>query len=196
MLLLAFVSFAFVLNPSEAANEQLKQTNKILRDTLKAMNTNKEEMVGQLAGAENSVGSCVDSYDWCVSNQHACENIWGDAFIDKFYKTHCCKTCRARYIISDPAQHCDDACASIGEECRNDLLYLTTAEQVESWAFALGITCASTTQRCDMGDSPILSGNICTFCNNPDHPGWTTRNACRSRWHGRQRICACTKKVL
>jgi len=104
-------------------------------------------------------------------------------------------TDEARFTISEEAQHCDDACAEIGEDCRDDMLYLTTAEQVESWALAVGVKCASIPQRCDMGDSPVMSGDVCTFCNNPDHPGWTTRNPCRSRWHGRRRLCACTSTM-
>ena len=99
----------------------------------------------------------------------------------------------ARFTISEAAQGCDHACAAIGEECRNDMLYLTTAEQVESWALAVGMTCTSISQRCDMGDSPVVyDGGLCSFCNNPDHPGWTNRNPCSIAWHGRQRLCACT----
>merc|ERR1719454_1296155 len=106
-----------------------------------------------------------------------------------------CKAGTARFAMSEPGHNCHDACSSIDEECREDMLFPQSADEVVSWALEAGVTCTSIVERCDMGESPIFKDGICTFCNNPNHPGWGLEffgNRCQAQWRDRERICPCT----
>jgi len=99
-----------------------------------------------------------------------------------------------RFTTSGLGQNCDDACGAIEEECVEDMFLLYSAEEVASWALAVDVTCTAIVDRCDIGESPIFNwrNGECTFCSNPNHPGWTNGNRCGARWHDRERICPCT----
>merc|ERR1719150_3714012 len=79
---------------------------------------------------------------------------------------------------SEPGQSCDNACGAIEKECVEDMLIHQSAEEVASWALSVGVSCSSIVDRCDIGESPIFNysvwgnENLCTFCSNPNHPGW------------------------
>eukprot|EP00493_Phyllostaurus_siculus_P001411 UN01419 len=99
-----------------------------------------------------------------------------------------------RFTTSELGQNCDYACGEIEEECVEDMFLQYSAEEVASWALAVDVTCTAIVDRCDIGESPIFNwrNGECTFCSNPNHPGWTNGNRCGARWHDRERICACT----
>merc|ERR1719454_288106 len=109
-----------------------------------------------------------------------------------------CKAGTARFAMSEPGHNCHDACSSIDEECREDMLFPQSADEVLSWALEVGVVCTSIVERCDMGESPIFTDGLCTFCNNPNHPGWGMEffgNHCQAQWHDRERICPCTSST-
>eukprot|EP00493_Phyllostaurus_siculus_P021589 UN21917 len=85
-----------------------------------------------------------------------------------------------RFTTSEPGQNCDQACGLMEEECVEDMLLLYSAEEVASWASAVGVTCTAIVDRCGIGESPIFNwrNGECTFCSNPNHPGWLNGNRC------------------
>jgi len=100
-----------------------------------------------------------------------------------------------RFTTSEPGQNCDQACGLMEEECVEDMLILYSAEEVASWASAVGVTCTAIVDRCDIGESPIFNwrNEECTFCSNPNHPGWRLNgHRCGVQWGQRERICPCT----
>ena len=100
-----------------------------------------------------------------------------------------------RFTTSEPGQNCDQACGLMEEECVEDMLILYSAEEVASWASAVGVTCTAIVDRCDIGESPIFNwrNEECTFCSNPNHPGWQRNgHRCGVQWGQRERICPCT----
>eukprot|EP00493_Phyllostaurus_siculus_P020994 UN21319 len=107
-----------------------------------------------------------------------------------------------QFTTSGPGENCAEACGAIEEECIEDLLILQSAEDVESWASAAGVQCASIIDRCDIGESPIFNysiwenENLCTFCSNPNHPGWLNGNRCEAKYQVRERICPCTSTFV
>jgi len=107
-----------------------------------------------------------------------------------------------QFTTSGPGQSCDNACEAIAGECVEEKLVLQSAEEVESWAHAVGVTCSEIIDRCDIGDSPIFNykhwgkENKCTFCGNPLHPGWLNGNRCGAQWHHRERVCPCTSTPI
>merc|ERR1719173_75018 len=102
-----------------------------------------------------------------------------------------------RFTTSDSGDNCDNACEAIGEECVEDMLFLQSAEEVSSWALEVGVACSQILDRCDIGESPIFleDDGVCTFCSNPNHPGWDNGNRCGAQWDIRQRICPCTSTL-
>ena len=103
-----------------------------------------------------------------------------------------------RFTTSDSGDNCDNACEAIGEECIEDMLFLQSAEEVASWALEVGVACSQILDRCDIGESPIFleDNGVCTFCSNPNHPGWDNGNRCGAQWDIRQRICPCTSTLV
>merc|ERR1712079_184072 len=105
-----------------------------------------------------------------------------------------------RFMTSEPGQSCNTACEPIGE-CVEEKLVLQSAEEVASWALAVGVTCTEIVDRCDIGESPIFNYSIwereglCTFCSKPSHPGWLSGNRCRAKYQVRERICPCAAKI-
>jgi len=51
--------------------------------------------------------------------------------------------------------------------------------------------------RCDIGESPIFleDNGVCTFCSNPNHPGWDNGNRCGAQYDIRERNCPCTSTL-
>eukprot|EP00492_Amphilonche_elongata_P002662 TRINITY_DN293_c0_g1_i3.p1 TRINITY_DN293_c0_g1~~TRINITY_DN293_c0_g1_i3.p1 ORF type:complete len:449 (+),score=79.85 TRINITY_DN293_c0_g1_i3:76-1347(+) len=82
------------------------------------------------------------------------------------------------------------------------MLIHQSAEEVASWALSVGVSCSSIGDRCDMGESPIFNyshwgnENLCTFCSNPNHPGWLNGNRCGAKYQIRERICPCTSTPI
>ena len=118
-----------------------------------------------------------------------------------FHLFFCCWA-EVQFTTSGPGENCAEACGAIEEECIEDMLILQSAEDVESWAFAAGVQCASIIDRCDIGESPIFNysiwenENLCTFCSNPNHPGWLNGNRCEAKYQVRERICPCTSTFM
>merc|ERR1712147_109876 len=104
--------------------------------------------------------------------------------------------------MGGPGENCAEACGAMEEECIEDMLILQSAEDVESWALAAGVKCASIIDRCDIGESPIFNysiwenENLCTFCSNPNHPGWLNGNRCEAKYQVRERLCPCTSTSM
>jgi len=106
-----------------------------------------------------------------------------------------------QFTTSGPGESCDNACEAIVGECIEEKLVLQSAEEVASWALAVGVTCTEIVDRCDIGESPIFNYSIwereglCTFCSKPSHPGWLSGNRCRAKYQVRERICPCAAKI-
>merc|ERR1712200_222887 len=114
-----------------------------------------------------------------------------------FVKSEEVVTSMVQFTTSDSGDNCDNACEAIGEECIEDMLFLQSAEEFSSWSLEVGVACSQILDRCDIGESPIFleDDGVCTFCSNPNHPGWDNGNRCGAQWDIRQRICPCTSTL-
>merc|ERR1712242_274961 len=106
----------------------------------------------------------------------------------------------AKFTTSQPGQSCTDACKSIEEECRADMLFLQSAEEVASWALAVGVTCTSIVEKCSHAVAPLFNWShpkftnnelVCTFCSEPE-PEWKYGTVCNARFASFTRICPCS----
>ena len=106
----------------------------------------------------------------------------------------------ATFTTSEPGQSCKDACESIEEECRADMLFLQSAEEVASWALAANVTCTSIVEQCYWAVAPLFNWShpkftnnelVCTFCSAPEL-GWNSGTVCNARFASDTRICPCS----
>jgi len=107
-----------------------------------------------------------------------------------------------QWVIGGAGQNCIDACDLVGKACSGDMLWPQSQSYVQDAAKAAGVTCESSVERCDMGESPLYGGGegkgaVCTWCANVEHPGWSMVPAdpaqlCRRGWGERTRLCPCT----
>eukprot|EP00493_Phyllostaurus_siculus_P002414 UN02427 len=131
-----------------------------------------------------------------------CSNhVFGDPYYGQVKVCMCTPSVvtsmEVRFTTSDSGDNCDNACEAIGEQCIEEMLFLQSAEEVASWALEVNVTCSQILDRCDIGESPIFleDNGVCTFCSNPNHPGWDNGNRCGAQWDIRQRICPCTSTL-
>jgi len=131
-----------------------------------------------------------------------CSNhVFGDPYYGQVKVCMCTPSVvtsmEVRFTTSDSGDNCDNACEAIIEQCIEEMLFLQSAEEVASWALEVGVACSQILDRCDIGESPIFleDNGVCTFCSNPNHPGWDNGNRCGAQWDIRQRICPCTSTL-
>eukprot|EP00493_Phyllostaurus_siculus_P004655 UN04676 len=107
----------------------------------------------------------------------------------------------AKFTTSQPGQSCKDACESIEEECRADMLFLQSAEEVASWALAVGVTCTSIVEKCSHAVAPLFNWShpkftnnelVCTFCSEPKPSDLLFGTVCNARFASFTRICPCS----
>ena len=101
---------------------------------------------------------------------------------------------------------CDEVCQSVSGSCYNGELEVewntydiwpTSAEEMQEIVDATGVTCTvSGNPRCDMGETPLKTGQNCLWCEHAPGPGspsgsHTRLDYCQQGAAGRTRFCPC-----
>jgi len=184
-------------------SEGISCTQRVTAEECAAMCSNSEHCVAysQDQGSFGDICVTVDTSVYYRFNVHTRGFHQGEGtYCEKAHTTMRPFEPEAKFTTSEPGQSCKEACESIEEECRADMLFLQSAEEVASWALAANVTCTSIVEKCSWAVAPLFDWShpeftnnelVCTFCSEPE-PEWKYGAVCNARFGSDTRICPCS----